>query len=54
MRERLRRLWRELTYDPVAELQRAKALLAIRLEWSETKDRERRKSKLKLWRSDQE
>ena len=51
MRERLRRLWREATYDPVVELQRAKELLVRRLEWSEAKEHERRKAKLKLWRS---
>ena len=51
MREWLRRLWRELTYDPVVELQRAKELLARRLEWSEAREHEQRKAKLKLWRS---
>jgi AmiR/NasT family two-component response regulator len=52
MRKLLRRLWRELTYDPLVEFQRAKALLAKRLEWSEEKAHELRKSKLKLWRTD--
>jgi hypothetical protein len=51
MRERLRRLWREATYDPVVELQRAKELLVRRLEWSEAKEHERRKAKLQLWQS---
>jgi hypothetical protein len=51
LRERLRRLWREVTYDPVVELQRAKELLAKRLEWSEAKEHERRKANLTLWRS---
>jgi hypothetical protein len=54
MKEWLRRLWRELTYDPLGELQRAKELLARRLEWSEAKEHERRKAKLKLWRPNHE
>ena len=53
MREQLRRLWRELTYDPLVGLHRAKELLARRLEWSAAKEHERHKSKLKLWRPDQ-
>ena len=52
MRELLRRLWRELTYDPLVEYRRAKDLLAKRLAWSEAEEHKRRKSKLRLWRSD--
>lgn len=42
MREWLRRIWRELTYDPLVELQRAKDLLAKRLAWSEANEHEQR------------
>jgi hypothetical protein len=52
MREWLRRLRHELTYDPIAELQRGKELLAKRLEWSEAKEKDQRKARLKLWRSE--
>ena len=52
MRELLRRFWRELWYDPVAEHQGAKELLAKRLVWSEEGEKSRRRAKLRLWRSD--
>jgi hypothetical protein len=51
MMELLRRLWRDFWYDPLVEYQRAKDLLARRLAWSEAEEHERRKSKLRLWRS---
>jgi hypothetical protein len=50
MKELLRRLWRELTYDPLVEYRRAKELLAKRLAWSEAEEHRRRKAKLRLWR----
>ena len=52
MRELLQRFWRELWYDPLVEYRRAKDLLAKRLAWSEEEAQKRRRSKLRLWRSD--
>jgi hypothetical protein len=52
MTEWLRRIWRELWYDPVVEYRRAKDLLAKRLVWSDDEAQKRRRSKLRLWRSD--
>jgi hypothetical protein len=51
MRELLQRLWRDFWYDPVKEYQRAKDLLPKRLALSEAAEHERRKSRLRLWRS---
>ena len=48
MMERLRRLWREMTYDPAVEYQRAKELLAQRLAAPGPDDREARKARLRL------
>jgi hypothetical protein len=48
MRELLRRLWLEITYDPMVEYQRAKDLLARRLAAPAADDREARKARLRL------
>ena len=48
MRQLLRRLWRELTYDPIVEYQRAKELLARRLAGPGSDDHEARKARLRL------
>ena len=52
MKELLRRLWREFTYDPMVEYQRAKDLLARRLAAPAADDREAREARLRSLESE--